>query len=253
MRLFIYLLLFCACPFAVGVECLGCGSFFVNPKAHGNHLRSSRGKGCQSHYEARKKPRLEGGGASDAAAGNGAGSGGDDEQGRGDGDDSFGGEWDGFGGGWGSGDDDGGVEGGGGDGGGVEGGGGGDGEDGEDSGGESGGGGEGGGDDGGGGGGGGGAGPAGGLSAADRAAKLAKILRKEGTDVNFSLYGLLSKTGLSGNAYDLLIDWLKVEGNLASLTDAVNTKKLYKADSVRHALPAASFWTAASPTSTARA
>ena len=54
--------------------------------------------------------------------------------------------------------------------------------------------------------------------------------------MNFSLYGLLSKAGLSGNAYDLLIDWLKDKENLASLTDAVNTKKLYKADAVRRAL-----------------
>lgn len=54
--------------------------------------------------------------------------------------------------------------------------------------------------------------------------------------MNFSLYGLLSKAGLSGNAYDLLIDWLKDEENLASLTDAVNTKKLYKADAVRRTL-----------------
>jgi hypothetical protein len=33
-----------------------------------------------------------------------------------------------------------------------------------------------------------------------------------------------------------LIDWLKDEENLASLTDAVNTKKLYKADAVRRTL-----------------
>ena len=50
---------------------------------------------------------------------------------------------------------------------------------------------------------------------------------------NLELYGMLSEAGLSGNAYDQLISWLLVEENFAALQTAVQSKTLYKADTVR--------------------
>ena len=71
------------------------------------------------------------------------------------------------------------------------------------------------------------------LSASERAAELAKILYKSGMKANLELYGMLSEAGLSGNAYDRLISWLLVEENFAALQTAVQSKTLYKADTVR--------------------
>lgn len=66
-----------------------------------------------------------------------------------------------------------------------------------------------------------------------RSAALADILRRRSMAVNFDLYGLLSDAGLSGNAYDKLIKWLKDENNMDRLSDAVKTRKLYFSDAVR--------------------
>ena len=71
------------------------------------------------------------------------------------------------------------------------------------------------------------------LPAVERAAALEKTLRRQGMGVNFALYGILSDAGLSGNAYDKLITWLKDEKNVDRLSDAVKHRKLYFSDAVR--------------------
>jgi hypothetical protein len=69
--------------------------------------------------------------------------------------------------------------------------------------------------------------------AVEHAAALAKTLRRQGMGVNFALYGILSDAGLSGNAYDKLVTWLKDEKNVDRLFDAVKHRKLYFSDAVR--------------------